>query len=996
MERRYRGGYSGLTFANGGHLQCRGVHVGYRGTGNTAVLNLNDGGELRVDQEFNLGNNGNASWMNFNGGKLSIPNNVSNWGAQNGRTVFYPGGGTIDMKKGGITKSISFRSAGGYGVESISLDSAGSGYVAAPMVTISGGSGSNATAVAIVNRGGAVERLVLTCRGEGYAADDVLTVSFASKSGSGAAASVTLSENTPGTWTSTCDYNATWKQNSTNLFDGNLRIQRGYVNLNTAGGFPELRELELSGGQFTEKQTATENSLSTNAALAFSSADRETAYRFCFAKIAGATNRQELATLCARDGLGRIYAGNAANDDTEGYTLHFRNFSREYGLVDIVTNPLLSVTLDATDHLSSSTVSPVVNGLFNMTGMNLFERAADGRLSIAPKTTVFSEDANYIAPSGTTRQDATAVNSVFFTSSGEQQLYLNRTGNVEIKSGMILGETTGSQGVLRLANENGGITTRVPGGMVIFEKNTESRIGYNNRRFLMSGPFVDPDSETPMQVTLAGVSVDAVNQGRSPNPGTPQKGTLIWMLGNNSFSGGLNLIHAGLVISSDASLGATGKPLRVSGNSSIANYSGAINLAADRPVEIHRNASFQLQPWSATAGRVNTIAGPLSGEGAILLGHGEYTEIFVLSGDQSAFTGDYYVCNAVRGSNFGPRAKIHLCAAGTGTYGTIQASGTFDRPVGTGAGQISWTGHVAYNNMQGGFSAYGGDLTVNLGGDGATLRHGSSAFPSSSRLVLQDAQADGRLTFENAIDLNGMTLPAIVWKNKTATLAGNVLSGQGTGAIYLRGEGTLEFAGHVASNVVVNGTGKLAVASGNTLEFFGTNTYTGTTTIPAGAELRIAGAHTNCGAYAVSGTLGGDAVLVPTAAATAFSFADGSVIDPGTADAPGTLVFGEAGKGGAFSANGVTFRMDIASAADHDAVTVVGDAQLSGTIRFEIGATAETLRSLQRTVLPLVTFANAPAGTFTTEVDQEDWRIVQRGNALCLIYGRSGTVIAIR
>ncbi|MBR4171974.1 MAG: hypothetical protein IKR48_10010 [Kiritimatiellae bacterium] len=994
-----QGGHSELTIANGGYLRCKKFHTGYRGAGNTAILNLNEGGELRVDTELSVGNNGNDCWMNFNGGKLTIPNRVSNWGAQNGRTVFYPGGGTFDMgNSGSVTKGTSFRSAGGYGVESISLNAAGSGYVAAPMVTITGGSGSNATAVAIVNHTGAIERLVLTCRGEGYAADDVLTVSFASKSGSGAAASVTLSENTPGTWTSTCDYNMTWTQNATNFFDGNLRIQRGYVNLDPAGSFPELRELELSGGQFTEKQTITENSLSTNTVLVFSSADRETAYRFGFAKTAGATNRQELATLLARDGLGRIYSVNSPNDDTEGYALRFRNYEREYGLVDISTNSLLSVTLDATDHLSSSTVSPVVNGLFNLTDMLLFERGADGSLSIAPKTTTFAEDANYIAPQGTTRQDATAVNSVFFTSSGEQQLYLNRAGNVEIKSGMILGVTTGNQSVLRLVNENGGITTRVPGGMVILEKNTESRIGYNNRRFLMGGPFVDPDSETPMQVTLAGVSVDAsANGGRAPNLGTPQKGALIWMLSeNNTFSGGLNLIHAGLVIRSDASLGAAGKPLRVSGNSAIANYYGAINLAANRPIEIHRNGSFQLQPWNATAGRVNTIAGPLSGEGAILLGYGEYTEIFVLSGDQSSFTGNYYVCNAVRGNNFSPHAKIHLCAAAMKAYGTIQTSGTFNRPFGTGKGQVSWTGHAAYNNVQGGFSAYGGDLTVNLGGNGAVLKHDSSAFPSNSRLVLQDALADGNLTFENDIDLNGTTLVLLVWQNKTATLAGDILNNQGDASIYLRSEGTLEFAGHVASNVVINGTGKLAVAAGNTLEFFGTNTYTGTTTIPAGAELRITGAHTNCGAYAVSGTLGGDAVLTPTTASTAFSFADGSILAPGSDNNCGTLAFGEEEHGCTFSADGTTFQMDIASAANHDAVTVVGDAQLSGTLRFEISATAETLRSLQRTVLPLVTFANAPTGTFSTEVDLEDWRVVRRDNALCLIYGRSGTVITIR
>ena len=996
-----QGGHADLTVANGGYLRSARFHMGYRGTGNTAALNLNEGGTLCVDREFSLGNNGNTCWMNFDGGKLSIPNGVSNWGAQNGRTVFYPGGGTIDMGGQSTTRSLSFRSAGGYGVGSITLDSAGSGYVAAPRVTISGGSGSNATAVAIVNRAGAVERLVLTCRGEGYAADDTLTVSFASKSGSGAAATVTLAENTPGTWTSDCNYNCTWNQNATNWFDGNLRIQRGYVNLGAAGGFPNLRTLELSGGQFTEKQTVTENSLSTNATLAFLSADRETTYRFCFAKTADTTNSQEFATLFARDGLGRITAANTENDDTEGYSLRFRNYMREYGLVDISTNHLLSVTLDATEHLSSSTVSPVVNGLFNMTSLLLFERDADGRLSIAPKTTTFSEDANFIAPSGTTRLDASAVNSVSFGNSGEQQLYLNHAGNVEIKSGMILAETpTSDQNkVLRLVNEQGGITTRAPGGMVIIDKNTGSRIGYNNRRFLMGGPFVDPDAETPMQVTLAGVSVDAVNLGRSPNPGTPGYGALIWMLSNNnSFSGGLNLIHAGLVIGSDASLGAAGSPLRVSGNSSLSCYNNAINISANHPIEIHRNASFQLQPWVTSNGRVNTIASPISGEGSFLLGCGDRNEVFALTGNQDGFTGDYYVCSSVRGNNFGPRAKIHLTSADMGANGTLETSGTFTRPIGTGPGEISWVKHTAFTAVQGGFSAYGGDLTVNLGGEGATLLVGSDAFPSSMRLVLQNSWANGNLTFENNIDLNGIMVPVLIASGKTATLSGDVLDDTGTGGIFLRSPGTLELAGNVASNVTFAGTfgGGLKIASGNSVTLSGAQRYDGTTTIPATSQLCLIGLHTNSGPYAVSGTLAGDAAIVPSASGKAFTFASGSTIEPGANEEPGELSFGEEGKTGVFALDGVTFAMNLASAANHDAVAFHGAATLSGTIRFEIDATAETFRSLQRTVLPLVTFSEAPAGTFTTEVDQEDWRVALRNNALCLIYGRGGTIIAIR
>ena len=42
----------------------------------------------------------------------------------------------------------------------------------APKVTISGGSGSGATAYAVLNKDRTLEKIVVTCRGEDYAAGD--------------------------------------------------------------------------------------------------------------------------------------------------------------------------------------------------------------------------------------------------------------------------------------------------------------------------------------------------------------------------------------------------------------------------------------------------------------------------------------------------------------------------------------------------------------------------------------------------------------------------------------------------------------------------------------------------------------------------------------------------------------------------------------------------------------------------------------------------------
>lgn len=76
------------------------------------------------------------------------------------------------------------------GVYRISMSTAGTGYTSAPTVTISGGSGSGATAVAILNNDGGVERIELTAEGSGYTTAP--TVSFSGGGGSSAAATARI------------------------------------------------------------------------------------------------------------------------------------------------------------------------------------------------------------------------------------------------------------------------------------------------------------------------------------------------------------------------------------------------------------------------------------------------------------------------------------------------------------------------------------------------------------------------------------------------------------------------------------------------------------------------------------------------------------------------------------------------------------------------------------------------------------------------------------
>lgn len=68
----------------------------------------------------------------------------------------------------------------GGGIESITITAAGTGYTVAPLVTITGGGGSGATATATVS-GGSVTAITITNAGEGYTT--VPTIGFTVVSG---------------------------------------------------------------------------------------------------------------------------------------------------------------------------------------------------------------------------------------------------------------------------------------------------------------------------------------------------------------------------------------------------------------------------------------------------------------------------------------------------------------------------------------------------------------------------------------------------------------------------------------------------------------------------------------------------------------------------------------------------------------------------------------------------------------------------------------------
>jgi autotransporter-associated beta strand protein len=159
--------------------------------------------------------------------------------------------------------------------------------------------------------------------------------------------------------------------------------------------------------------------------------------------------------------------------------------------------------------------------------------------------------------------------------------------------------------------------------------------------------------------------------------------------------------------------------------------------------------------------------------------------------------------------------------------GVYETSGAFTRVNST---TVAGTNFNWIGNNGGGFSAYGGKLTVTIGNDAATeqIFTGTTSANNGIRGTLKfgSATANAETEFQNKIDLVDVV-------DLVATRTIDVAAGAGG-----------DFA--TISGVIRNssGTGSLTKTGGGTLVLTADNTYNGTTTVNGGT-LALTGAYTN-------------------------------------------------------------------------------------------------------------------------------------------------------
>ncbi len=278
--------------------------------------------------------------------------------------------------------------------------------------------------------------------------------------------------------------------------------------------------------------------------------------------------------------------------------------------------------------------------------------------------------------------------------------------------------------------------------------------------------------------------------------------------------------------------------------------------------------------------------------------------------------------------------------------GSLETQGTFTRPLGDGDNQVQIVGTATgAGNSRPGFSAFGGDLTIDIGGNGTgtgpALVWNSAYFDPEAAVVtngaffLNSGVANGTLNLLNSIDLNGTGEAGVTDRRfevngSVAILHGAVannggtpigLQKRGTGMLVLGANNTYDGGTYVQNGTLVVGAGGTAgtLGAGNvtndavlafnrsnnyavdqlivgggtvaqvgsgTLTLSANNSYTGPTVVSNGA-LRINGAHSGPGLITVAGgTLGGTG-----------SVAGAMIVQGGATLAPGASP-------GVFTANG--------------------------------------------------------------------------------------------
>ncbi len=216
--------------------------------GTVGVVNLN-GGTLNT-ASVGTGTSSSAnvsSTLNFNGGTLQARAASATFLTGLNNAFVWSGGAVIDSQANAITVAQPLIVPTGNGVTSIPVATGGAGYVIPPIVKITGGGGTNATAIAVTNGAGTVASILITSPGVNYTTAPTVTLLGGDFTTAATIGTVTIGANAS-TGGLTKNGSGTLTLTGGNTFPGNLTLNGGFVNFTNTSNLGTGSTITFNGG----------------------------------------------------------------------------------------------------------------------------------------------------------------------------------------------------------------------------------------------------------------------------------------------------------------------------------------------------------------------------------------------------------------------------------------------------------------------------------------------------------------------------------------------------------------------------------------------------------------------------------------------------------------------------------------------------------------------------------------------------------------------------
>ena len=732
-----------------------------------------------------------TSAINFNGGTLQARG--ANTAFLSGLTnaYVYSGGATIDTQGYSITVAQPLLTASGTGLATVPVSAGGSGYLSAPIVKITGGSGTGATAIATVNSG-TISGITITNPGTGYSPSDTLTFTLIGGNPASAATlgTPTWAANTSGGLTKVGT--GTLTLTGTNTYTGATTVNAGTLKEDFTGfgatpsnAISPASTLVLNGGTFSVLGAST-----------------------------SATTSQTFNGLNVNPGNSSIVVNANGGGGT---VLNLGGITRNLG-------GTVDFTLPAGLQSGSNgvvTSSGAIGGWATVSGTDWAALSGGNIVAVSSAggyiNDTWASGSNTTVTASSTPASGSVTNSLRFAAAGANTVTLSGTNT--LTSGGIL--VTGNVGNNPSSIAGGTLQGAVGQDLVVIQNNTSNGL-------TISSSIQDNGSATGLTKTGAGT---LTLTGSNSYSGTTilVAGTL--QVGSNSALGsGTVVLNAGTV-SSDGTTARTlsnpvlfgaDMPLGNATNNGALTFSGNVNLGgATRTLTV--NSAVTLGGAVSNGGITKTGAGMLT-----LSGSNSYT------GATTVSAGILAAASANSLPNYNVAGKLTVASSGTLALGY--------------GGPNDWTSSQVDSLLAGAALASGAGLafdTTNLSG---TYGGNIANAVSLTKLGANTLTLAGSNSYTGATNINGGTLS--LGSANALAAAGNIVFGGGT--LQYSGANQTDYSGRFAnsggaisidtngqtvtfgSNIASSNTGGLSKMGSGLLILTGSSAYTGATTVNSG------------------------------------------------------------------------------------------------------------------------------------------------------------------